>query len=575
MMSVPSYHDRVNPDLLRLMPPDARVVLEVGCGAGALAEIYHRINTRVLYLGIEKNFEAAQAALSAGRIDRMSIGDVESVDPAALGLSSTEPSVDCLVLGDVLEHLVDPWIVLTRLSRWVRDGGQILACIPNVQHYSVLVSLLRGAWDYQDEGLLDRTHLRFFTLSGIRDLFLKAGLHVFEIQPRWWPSGEFDRFQEVMAPVLSALAIDATSFAIQTRAVQYVVRAVRAAVPPPRMLIWSLLGSSIGSEVRVAEPERFLATIPGVRIQSGTGVQFDDLGRTWPGERKIFIQQRVIISRSDHLRLQRALRSHGFLIVAEFDDDPEHFAELKRTDFFALKSCHCIQTTTEVLAETLRTFHPHVMVFPNQLARLPRPRLRADTETVSGSTTLFFGALNREADWTPILPVLNQVLARHGDRVQVQVVYDRSFFDALDTPHKSFEPLCSYERYHELLDAADVALVPLEPTRFNQHKSDLKFIECAAHAVAVLTSPTVYDRTINKGETGLIYHSIPEFDALLDRLIRDIPFRRRLGENARRYVTENRLLAHHFYARHEWYCRMFDRVSELDAELRDRVPELG
>ena len=97
---------------------------------------------------------------------------------------------------------------------------------------------------------------------------------------------------------------------------------------------------------------------------------------------------------------------------------------------------------------------------------------------------------------------------------QVQVVYDRAFFDALATPHKSFEPLCSYDRYHELLDAADIALLPLEPTRFNQHKSDLKFIECAAHGVAVLASPTVYDRTINDGETGLIYHSIAEFDCV-------------------------------------------------------------
>lgn len=542
---------------------------------GALAEAYRRINTQVIYHGIEKNTEAAQAALSAGRIDRMFVGDVESVDPAALGLSGREPSVDCLIFGDVLEHLIDPWTVLARLAHWVRDEGQILACIPNVQHYSVLVSLLRGAWNYQDEGLLDRTHLRFFTLSGIHDLFTKAGLPVFDIQPRWWPSGDFDRFQKVMAPVLSALAIDATSFAVQTRAVQYLVRAVRASSPPPRMLICSLLGSAIGSTVRIAEPDRFLATIPGVRTRSGTGIQFDDLGQAWPGERKVFIEQRVIIPLVDHVRLQRALLARGFLIVAEFDDDPEHFAELKRTDYFALRSCHCVQTTTEVMADTLRAFHPHVVVFPNQLAMLPRSRWRSNTEIASGTTTLFFGALNREADWTPILPVLNQVLARHGDRVRVQVVYDRSFFDALDTPHKTFEPLCSYERYHEVLDSADVALLPLQPTRFNQHKSDLKFIECAAHGVAVLASPMVYERTIISSETGLIYHSSAEFDALLDRLICDTSYRRRLGENASSYVTANRLLAQHFRARYEWYCRMFDRWGELDAELRARVPELA
>jgi len=578
MMSVPDYYNRVNVDLLRLMPPDARVVVEIGCGAGALAEAYRRINTQVRYFGIEKDPAAARAAGTSGRIDRVLAGDVETLDPAGLDLSDTRPSVDCLVLGDVLEHMIDPWAGLARLVRWVRDGGQVLACIPNVQHYSVLVNLLRGKWDYQDEGLLDRTHLRFFTLSGVQELFARAGLHVFEIQPRWWPSADFDRFQQVMAPVLSGLAIDPASFAAQTQAVQYIVRAVRTADPPRRLLIWSLLGSVIASEPRVGEPVRFLATIPGVRTRAGTGLQFDDLARTWPGEGKVFVQQRCVIPRADHLRLQRALLAQGYLIVGEFDDDPQHFAELVHTDFFALRSCHCIQTTTDVMAETLGAIHPHVTVFPNQMAGLPQPLPRTEAELAAGPATLFFGALNREADWAPLLPALNRALVKHGDRARVQVVYDRAFFDALATRHKAFEPLCSHDRYHELLHEADIALLPLEPTRFNQHKSDLKFIECAAHGVVALASPTVYEHTIKSGETGVVYHSLDEFEMLLDRLIQNAPFRHRLGENAYRFVAENRLLACHFRARHDWYLAMLDRRIELEAEaeaeLRARAPEL-
>ena len=70
-----------------------------------------------------------------GRIDRLIIGDVEAADPLELGLTRDHPSVDCLAFGDVLEHLVDPWAVLFDLAQFVREGGQILACIPNVQHY--------------------------------------------------------------------------------------------------------------------------------------------------------------------------------------------------------------------------------------------------------------------------------------------------------------------------------------------------------------------------------------------------------------------------------------------------------
>src|SRR5262249_53974498 len=160
----PDYYNRVNVDLLRIMPPDASVVLEAGCGAGALAEAYRRINRGVTYCGIEKNADAARLASSSGRIDQLIVGDVETVDLSALGFSEERPSVDCLVFGDVLEHLVDPWIVLSRLARLVRSGGQVLACIPNIQHYSIIINLMRGNWDYEDEGLLDRTHLRFFTL---------------------------------------------------------------------------------------------------------------------------------------------------------------------------------------------------------------------------------------------------------------------------------------------------------------------------------------------------------------------------------------------------------------------------
>jgi glycosyltransferase involved in cell wall biosynthesis len=339
------------------------------------------------------------------------------------------------------------------------------------------------------------------------------------------------------------------------------------------MLIWSLLGSVIASEVRIGEPGTFLATTPGVRIVTSTGVQFDHLDRTWPGEEKVFVQQRVIIPRADHLRLQHELLKRGYLIVGEFDDDPAHFAGLEHSDFLALRSCHCIQTSTEVMAESLRAFNPNVRVFPNQVAELPPPRV-GDLSAES-PVTIFFGALNREGDWAPIMPVLNRVLADSGDRARIQVVYDRAFFDALTTPHKAFEPLCSYDRYHALLHAADVALLPLEPTRFNRHKSDLKFLECAAHGVAALASPTVYDRTIRHGETGLIYHSLDEFAAHLDRLIRDVPFRRSLAESAYRHVAEHRLLARHVHARLDWYRAMLDRREQLDLQLRQRVPELA
>jgi hypothetical protein len=70
---------------------------------------------------------------------------------------------------------------------------------------------------------------------------------------------------------------------------------------------------------------------------------------------------------ADHVRRQRALLVRGYLIVGEFNDHPDHFADLVGTNYFALRSCHCLQTTTEVMAEALRTFNPYVVVFLNRI----------------------------------------------------------------------------------------------------------------------------------------------------------------------------------------------------------------
>jgi glycosyltransferase involved in cell wall biosynthesis len=166
------------------------------------------------------------------------------------------------------------------------------------------------------------------------------------------------------------------------------------------------------------------------------------------------------------------------------------------------------------------------------------------------------------------------VLVKFGDRVRIQVILDRPFFDALQTPYKAFEDWCQYDRYQEILHRCDVALLPLNPTRFNQFKSDLKFIECAGHGVAVLASPTVYAASVRPEETGLLFDSPAEFEQQLERLLSDRDLRLRLRSNAYQYVAQSRLLAQHYHKRYDWYTQLLDQLPALTAQLRRRTPEM-
>ena len=283
------------------------------------------------------------------------------------------------------------------------------------------------------------------------------------------------------------------------------------------------------------------------------------------GEAKVFIWQRVFI---ENVVKQQELLRRGYLVLAEIDDDPLRWSNHQASDFFTFRSCHAVQVSTEPLAQFIRQFNPNVAVFPNQLAYLPQPRLYKD----EGQLTIFFGALNREADWLPIMPELNKICNRYPSQVKVIVIHDKTFFEALETSNKEFVPFCSYHEYVSVLGKADIAILPLLSNRFNSMKSDLKFLECAGHGVAALASPTVYESTITDGETGFIYHTPAQFTEKLTILIEDEGLRRGMARNAYHWVAEHRLLSQHYRQRYEWYQSLLEQMPELNEDLEKRVP---
>lgn len=158
------------PDIEELVPPHTQALLDVGCGTGRLGGSLKTLGIpRVV--GVELNPRAAAEARSM--LDEVVVADIEK-DP----LPFADGSFDCIVYGDILEHLVDPWTTLNSQRRLLTPAGAVVVSIPNVAYWRNVLDILRGRWEYTASGTLDATHLRFFTWAGIEQLLDQAGYRV-------------------------------------------------------------------------------------------------------------------------------------------------------------------------------------------------------------------------------------------------------------------------------------------------------------------------------------------------------------------------------------------------------------
>ena len=181
-----TYPDFANPELLEKIPLTASTILDVGCARGALGARYLRRNPSALVLGLERH---AAADIARRRLSEVYCGDVEAT-PMPFDVPG---GIDCIIYGDVLEHLVDPWRLLIEHAKHLAPQGAVLICMPNVEHWSLAALLLGGQFDYERQGLLDRAHLRWFTPRTMGEALAAAGLELADIAPRPTETGDARR----------------------------------------------------------------------------------------------------------------------------------------------------------------------------------------------------------------------------------------------------------------------------------------------------------------------------------------------------------------------------------------------
>lgn len=203
------YYSLLRPEIIAMIPQECDSVLDVGCGTGVLGALLKEKGVSEV-CGIELSHTAASEAMRV--LDRVIEGDVERI-----GFPFSPEHFDCIICADVLEHLVDPWTIMQKLFTLLKPGGCIVASIPNAGFHRVVRGLIRGNWHYTDSGVLDKSHLRFFTWQSMKALFQNSGFTI----------------EKVHRKVDSGLNMKLLNFVLFNRikealVIQYIIRARKA-----------------------------------------------------------------------------------------------------------------------------------------------------------------------------------------------------------------------------------------------------------------------------------------------------------------------------------------------------------
>lgn len=195
------YYSQVREDIVGMVDFDAGTILDIGCGTGATARALGQKARAKRVVGVE--LPGGVASRAASVLDEVHAMSAEEVRHDHF----QENEFDLILCADVLEHLVDPWEMLRKIRRWIDDSGRLIVSIPHMGHLTVLLKLTFDRLEYEAEGILDRTHLKFFTLHTITDMLESTGFQVERVEVNRSRTLKFRILDILTLPLGSRLSI--------------------------------------------------------------------------------------------------------------------------------------------------------------------------------------------------------------------------------------------------------------------------------------------------------------------------------------------------------------------------------
>ena len=569
------YFDNINGDLLARADISARCVLELGCGTGALGAALKLRAPLARIIGVERDPGAAAQARRV--LDAVVEADAEAPGTLdALDLALAGAPLDLLLIGDVLEHLRDPWAMLSALRGRMREGGTAAVCLPNAAHWSLLRRQLAGDWTYGDAGLLDRTHLRFFTRDSAVAMFRAAGFAVEGVAPRLSRAdgtAEAGVALEALAGAATAMGLDPVRTRAEAGPLQWLFSLRAGPARPARRLCGiGIRGAALSlSTIRLGQPVAALAGHRPLRSRLSIG----DFVLPKPGGPPgILVSYRLHPGSGSGIwpRIDR-LAAEGWLILHDLDDHPAHLRAQRANDFRSIRAAHAVTVTTSALADVVRPMNPHVHLVPNQVFDLPAPKA-AILARREGPLRALFAAINRGADWDAQCGALEAALLAPDAPARLTAIHAAELAERMG-PNVRTLPFLDYPDYRREMLAADVAICPLTATEFNACKSDLKIVESLAHGTVPLVSAEAAAQTDVPRDVLLVAAAPEDWPRHLRTLAADGERLAAMKAAGLDWVIRNRMWHGHVAALDALHGRLLADLPRLEADRRARLAALG
>jgi hypothetical protein len=483
------------------------------------------------------------------------------VDPARINSPTRDCTQDfCGADSYLIADPPDPERLAQLLTFLCPLGKSVcLLAVDNAAHYAQVKKLLGGGGE---EGLKPVA----MTLEQIQPIISDAGWRVDLIIPVIDTADDSGTPVKALMAAAESLGLDISSTRQRLIVRQWLIRCTNYIIPRQTVAALTMRKVAGVNEARVDHPLLALKSLPGNNLIWGSKI--DRLPASWPPG--VFIFHRVFLNNPQLVEKMEIMISRGWTFVYDIDDDPRHWQGFRDDDFFAFRGVHAVTVSTEALAAVIRPWNPNVYVLHNAIFELPvfKRQVPKDGRTLK----IFFGALNRTADWAVIQDAVVGALARVKKSVELIVVHDRAVFDGIpDNIAKSFCPTLNLNQYNLLLSGCDIALLPLEDNQFNRLKSDLKFIECCAAGVVPICSPVVYSGRREHLAIGCFAQSPEDWADHLVRLCDDPAELQERRARGLAYVVSARMHAHSVSVRKQLYESLISQQDELEMQRQARL----